>query len=111
MRREGEVAVHMAALLLYLHARSRSQLVTSAFLGRMGMSGRRQALSVALEGAVLLQDRGTRLLRSDVVVLIHRLETYYLVAVGQEAEGDVEPDESCCTCHQYLHRLLSVEVP
>src|SRR5438093_3182422 len=62
-----------------------------------------------LEVAVLLQDRETRLLESDVVVLIHRIETYYLVAVGQEAEGDVEPDESCCTCHEYLHRLFSVE--
>lgn len=46
--------ITMAALLLYLHARSRSQLVAAAFLKRMGLQERQQMLSVALEGAVLV---------------------------------------------------------
>ena len=50
----GAAAVALLALLLYLHARARAQLVTSAFLERMGMSARRQALSTALEAAALV---------------------------------------------------------
>jgi hypothetical protein len=46
--------ITMAALLLFLHARSRSQLVATAFLQRMGLKEDRQMLSVALEGAVLV---------------------------------------------------------
>jgi hypothetical protein len=50
----GAAAVALVALLLYLHARARAQLVTSAFLARMGMRPRRQALSTALEAAALV---------------------------------------------------------
>jgi len=50
----GAAVVALVALLLYLHARSRSQLVTSAFLSRMGLRESRQAASVALEAAVLV---------------------------------------------------------
>jgi hypothetical protein len=50
----GAALVALVALLLYLHARSRSQLVTSAFLSRMGMRESRQAASVALEAAALV---------------------------------------------------------
>jgi hypothetical protein len=47
-------AVAFIALLLYLHARSRSQLVTAGFLTRMGMGRSSQAASVALEAAALV---------------------------------------------------------
>jgi putative ABC transport system permease protein len=50
----GAALIALVALLLYLHARSRSQLVTSAFLVRMGMSPSAQAASVALEAAALV---------------------------------------------------------
>lgn len=50
----GAAGVALVALLLYLHARARTQLVTSAFLARMGMSVRRQAISSALEAAALV---------------------------------------------------------
>ena len=50
----GAALVALVALLLYLHARSRSQLVTSALLSRMGMRESRQAASVALEAAALV---------------------------------------------------------
>jgi hypothetical protein len=46
--------VALAALFLYLYARSRVQRVTSAFLRRMGFGERLQALSVALEAAALV---------------------------------------------------------
>ena len=47
----GLVLLSLAALLLYLNARQRSQLVTAAFLRRMGLSQPRQALSVARIGS------------------------------------------------------------
>jgi hypothetical protein len=50
----GAALIAFISLILYLYARSRSQLVTSAFLGRMGLSRARQAASVALEAAVLV---------------------------------------------------------
>ena len=55
----GAAVIALVALLLYLHARARAQLVTSAFLARMGMSMRRQALSTALEAAALVAFAGT----------------------------------------------------
>ena len=48
------VALSLTALLLYLNTRQRSQLVTSAFLRRMGLSQLSQALSVALESGLLV---------------------------------------------------------
>jgi hypothetical protein len=42
------------ALVLYLGGRERAQLVTSAFLRRMGFAQSRQALSVALEVGILV---------------------------------------------------------
>ena len=54
----GAAGIALVALLLYLHARARAQLVTSAFLARMGMSTRRQALSTALEAAALVAFAG-----------------------------------------------------
>jgi putative ABC transport system permease protein len=50
----GLVLLSLVALLLYLNARQRSQLVTSAFLRRMGLSQPRQAFSVALESTLLV---------------------------------------------------------
>jgi hypothetical protein len=47
----GAAVVALIALLLYLHARARAQLVTAAFLARMGMPASRQAVSTALEAA------------------------------------------------------------
>ena len=44
----------LATLLLYLSARQRSQLISSAFLRRMGLSQARQALSVAIESSLLV---------------------------------------------------------
>ena len=44
----------LIALMLYLSSRQRSQLVTSAFLRRMGVSQTDQAWSVALESMVLV---------------------------------------------------------
>jgi len=46
--------VALVALLLYLHVRSRAELITGELLERMGMSRARQAGSVALEAAVLV---------------------------------------------------------
>jgi hypothetical protein len=46
--------VALAALFLYLYARSRVQRVTAAFLRRMGFGERLQALSVAAEAAALV---------------------------------------------------------
>jgi hypothetical protein len=46
--------VALAALFLYLYARSRVQRVTAAFLQRMGFGERPQALSVAVEAAALV---------------------------------------------------------
>ena len=48
------VLLSLTALLLYLNTRQRSQLVTSAFLRRMGLSQPHQALSVALESGLLV---------------------------------------------------------
>jgi hypothetical protein len=48
------VLLAFVALLLYLSGRERAQLVTSAFLRRMGLSQGRQALSVALEVGILV---------------------------------------------------------
>ncbi len=50
----GIVLLSLVALMLYLSGRERSQLVTSAFLRRMGMTQLRQASSVALESIVLV---------------------------------------------------------
>jgi len=50
----GIVLLSFVALMLYLSGRERSQLVTSAFLRRMGMRQLRQASSVALESIVLV---------------------------------------------------------
>jgi predicted lysophospholipase L1 biosynthesis ABC-type transport system permease subunit len=48
------VLLAFLALILYLSGRERAQLVTSAFLRRMGFSQARQALSVALEVGILV---------------------------------------------------------
>ncbi len=50
----GAAVIAFVALILYLYARGRSQLVTSAFLVRMGLGRSRQAASVALEAAALV---------------------------------------------------------
>ncbi len=50
----GLVLLSLIALMLYLSGRGRSQLVTSAFLRRMGMTQHSQAVSVALESSVLV---------------------------------------------------------
>jgi predicted lysophospholipase L1 biosynthesis ABC-type transport system permease subunit len=50
----GILLLALVALMLYLSGRERSQLVSSAFLRRMGFSQRRQALSVALEASFLV---------------------------------------------------------
>jgi putative ABC transport system permease protein len=54
----GAAAIALIALLLYLHARARSQLVTGALLARMGMTQGRQAASVAVEAALLVAFSG-----------------------------------------------------
>ncbi|HEV8460018.1 MAG TPA: hypothetical protein VGQ38_04855 [Gaiellaceae bacterium] len=48
------VLLAFVALILYLSGRERAQLVTSAFLRRMGFSQGRQAVSVALEVGILV---------------------------------------------------------
>lgn len=50
----GAALVTLVAMLLYLHTRARSQLVTGALLARMGMSRERQAVSVAFEAMALI---------------------------------------------------------
>jgi len=50
----GLVLLSLIALMLYLSGRGRSQLVTSAFLRRMGMTQLSQAVSVALESSFLV---------------------------------------------------------
>jgi hypothetical protein len=49
----GAALIAFVALVLYLYARGRAQLVTTAFLVRMGMSRSRQAASAALEAAAI----------------------------------------------------------
>jgi hypothetical protein len=50
----GAAGLALVALLLYLHSRSRSQLLTSVLLSRMGIAGGPQAVAVALEAALLI---------------------------------------------------------
>src|SRR5206468_4313393 len=63
-----------------------------------------------LEVALLLQYCEARLLESDVIVVVHGVETDHLVPVCEEPVCDMETDESCRTCHEYSHRLFSVWV-
>jgi putative ABC transport system permease protein len=50
----GAAALTIVALLLYLRSRSRSQLLTSALMSRMGIRRREQAAATALEAAALI---------------------------------------------------------
>jgi len=50
----GAAVLALIALLLYLRARSRTQLVTSALLARMGIDKAQQAMAAAIEGAALI---------------------------------------------------------
>src|SRR6266516_458823 len=70
----------------------------------------REGGAYELEVALLLQYREARLLESDVVVVVHGIEADNLVPVREAPVRDMETDESCRTCHEYSHRLFSVEV-
>jgi hypothetical protein len=50
----GAAVVALVALLLYLRARSRSQLLTSVLMSRMGIRMSQQAAAAAVEGAALI---------------------------------------------------------
>ncbi|HEX4678305.1 MAG TPA: hypothetical protein VH210_03730 [Gaiellaceae bacterium] len=50
----GAAVLALVALLLYLRARSRSQLVTAALMSRMGIESSRQAAAAAVEAAALI---------------------------------------------------------
>jgi len=50
----GAAALALVALLLYLRARSRSQLLTSVLMARMGIRMSQQAAAAAFEGAALI---------------------------------------------------------
>jgi hypothetical protein len=50
----GAALLALVALLLYLRARSRSQLLTSALMARMGIGATQQAAAAAIEGAALI---------------------------------------------------------
>jgi hypothetical protein len=50
----GAAVLALVALLLYLRARSRSQLLTSALMTRMGIGAFQQAAAAAIEGAALI---------------------------------------------------------
>jgi hypothetical protein len=50
----GAAVLALVALLLYLRARSRSQLLTAALMSRMGIHESRQAAAAAVEGAMLI---------------------------------------------------------
>jgi hypothetical protein len=50
----GAAVLALVALLLYLRARSRSQLLTSVLMTRMGVRASQQAVAAAIEGAVLI---------------------------------------------------------
>ena len=50
----GAAVLALVALLLYLRARSRSQLLTSALMARMGIGAAQQAAAAAVEGAALI---------------------------------------------------------
>jgi hypothetical protein len=50
----GAAVLALVALLLYLRSRSRSQLLTSALMSRMGIRTAQQAAAAALEGAALI---------------------------------------------------------
>jgi hypothetical protein len=50
----GAAVLALVALLLYLRARSRSQLLTGALMSRMGITAPQQAAATALEGAALI---------------------------------------------------------
>ena len=50
----GAAGLALIALLLYLHSRSRSQLLTSVLMSRMGIGGAQQAAAVALEATLLI---------------------------------------------------------
>jgi hypothetical protein len=50
----GAAGIALVALLLYLRSRSRSQLLTSVLMSRMGISGSQQAAATAIEAAALI---------------------------------------------------------
>jgi hypothetical protein len=50
----GAAVLALVALLLYLRARSRSQLLTSVLMARMGIRRSQQAAAAACEGAALI---------------------------------------------------------
>jgi len=50
----GAAVLALVALLLYLRARSRSQLLTSVLMSRMGIRPSQQAAAAAVEGAALI---------------------------------------------------------
>jgi len=50
----GAAGLALVALLLYLLSRSRSQLLTTVLMSRMGIAGSQQAAAVALEAALLI---------------------------------------------------------
>jgi hypothetical protein len=50
----GAAVLALVALLLYLRARSRSQLLTAALMSRMGIHPPQQAAAAAVEGAALI---------------------------------------------------------
>jgi hypothetical protein len=50
----GAAVLALVALLLYLRARSRSQLLTSALMTRMGIAPSQHALAAAIESAALI---------------------------------------------------------
>jgi hypothetical protein len=50
----GAAVLALAALLLYLRARSRSQLLTSVLMARMGIRASQQAAAAAIESAGLI---------------------------------------------------------
>jgi ABC-type antimicrobial peptide transport system permease subunit len=54
----GAALLALAALLLYLYARERSQLLAGAFLRRMGLTRRAEAASLAVEAAALVACAG-----------------------------------------------------
>lgn len=75
----------LVALLLYLQARQRSQLISSAFARRMGLTPRSDTTSVAFEAATVMVFAGV--LGGGVAALVARTVVRHVDSLPQYAPG------------------------
>ncbi len=77
----------LVALLLYLQARQRSQLISSAFARRMGLRSRADTWAVAFEAAIVMLFAG--LLGGGVAALVAQAVVRHVDSLPQYAPGPV----------------------